>query len=230
LPTRQTHARYSDRVRDPSLVARRLPPWEVEVAEIVLFHSAMGFRPGIAVAAERLRAAGNAVYTPQFFPEPLIFDEAASAMAYIESVGFDELQARAVESVAGLPSDVVYAGFSLGARYAAFLAATRPGARAALLLSGAPAPDGLVPTAWPGNVPAQIHTMTDDEWINRDAVSQLTAFIRISGASCDVFDYPGTAHLFADPSLPDHFDSVTAELMWQRILALLGELDGPSQG
>ena len=195
------------------------------MAEIVLFHSALGPRPGIAVAAERLRAAGHVVHVPDIFPEPHVFDEAGPAMDYINGVGFDTLAARAMASVQSLPSDLVYAGFSLAAGYAAALAATRPGARAALLLNGTPGPDTLGAATWPSGVPVQVHSMTGDQWRDDDALARMTAFVRASGSECAVFDYPGTAHLFADPSLPAQFDSAAADLMWERVLELLSKLD-----
>jgi dienelactone hydrolase len=195
------------------------------MAEIVLFHSALGPRPGVAAAAERLRAAGHVVHVPVLFPEPCVFDDAGPAMEYIERVGFDTLAARAAASVASLPNDLVYAGFSLAAGYAAALAATRPGARGALLLSGTPGPEGLGVTSWPAGVPVQVHSMAGDQWRDNDALARLAEFVRSSGAECSVFDYPGSGHLFADPSLPEQYDPAAADLMWERILDLLARLD-----
>ena len=198
------------------------------MAEVVLFYSALGPRPGIAVAADRLRAAGHVVHVPDIFPEPRVFDEAGDAMDYIGGIGFDTLAARAAASVQSLPGNLVYAGFSLAATYAATAAASRPGARAALLLNGTPGPDALGVAAWPAGVPVQVHTMTDDPWRNGEALARLTDFVRASGSECSVFDYPGTGHLFADPSLPAQYDPVQADLMWQRVCDLLAALDGGS--
>ena len=195
------------------------------MAGIVLFHSALGPRPGIAVAAERLRAAGHIVHVPDILPEPRVFDEAGPAMEYITSIGFEALAARAVASVQTMPNALVYAGFSLAATYAATLAATRPGARAALLLNGTPGPDAIGATSWPSGVPVQVHSMMGDPWRDDDALARLTEFVRASGSECSVFDYPGTAHLFADPSLPDQYNPAAAELMWARVLELLSKLD-----
>jgi dienelactone hydrolase len=196
------------------------------MAEIVLFHSALGPRPGVAVAAERLRAAGHAVHAPVFFPEPRVFDDAGPAMEYIDGIGRDTLAARATASVQSLPGGLVYAGFSMAAGYAATLAATRPGARAALLLNGTPGPDGLGVASWPAGVPVQVHSMAGDPWRDNDALARMADFVRASGSDCSVFDYPGTAHLFADPSLPEQYDPAAADLMWERILGLLSKLDG----
>ncbi|MGA3057910.1 MAG: dienelactone hydrolase family protein [Candidatus Limnocylindrales bacterium] len=196
------------------------------MAEILLFHSALGPRPGIAVAAERLRAAGHVVHVPDIFPEPRVFDETGPAIEYINGIGFEALAARAVASVQALPGDLVYAGFSLATGYAATLAATRPGARAALLLNGTPGPDGLGAASWPPGVPVQVHSMAGDPWRDNDALARMADFVRASGSDCSVFDYPGTAHLFADPSLPEQYDPAAADLMWKHVLGLLSDLDG----
>lgn len=37
------------------------------MAEVVLFHSALGLRTGVAAAADRLRAAGHTVHTPDYY-------------------------------------------------------------------------------------------------------------------------------------------------------------------
>jgi dihydrofolate reductase len=49
------------------------------MAEVVLFHSVLGLRPGVIAAADRLRAAGHTVYTPDFydgemFDDPSVFE------------------------------------------------------------------------------------------------------------------------------------------------------------
>lgn len=37
---------------------------------------------------------------------------------------------------------------------------------------------------------------------------------RTAGASVEVFDYPGSGHLFTDPGLPDEHDEQAAALLW----------------
>jgi dienelactone hydrolase len=195
------------------------------VAEIVLFHSALGLRPGVFEAADRLRAAGHVVHTPDLFEGTAPMAEYTPAMARIRAIGIPTLAARARAAVEPLPHKLVYAGFSLGASFAAMLAATRPGAVAALLLHGAPDPAKLGVTTWPPAVPVQIHFMLDDRWRSTSAIAKLSRLIRKSGTDCAVFDYPGNAHLFTDPGLPAEFDPQAAELMWTRVLEILSGLD-----
>lgn len=196
------------------------------MAEIVLFHSALGLRPGVSVAADRLRAAGHTVHTPDLFLGEALFNEYRPAIAHVREIGVQGLVARARVAVEQLPAELVYAGFSVGATCAAVLAATRPGARAAILLHGAPAPEQMGVTRWPAAAPVQIHFTLEDRWRSNAAIERLTRLVKDSGAECSVFDYPGTAHLFADPSLPAEYDPEATELMWQRVLDLLSKLDG----
>ncbi|TFV64360.1 hypothetical protein E4P41_02110 [Geodermatophilus sp. DF01-2] len=39
------------------------------------------------------------------------------------------------------------------------------------------------------------------------------------GTPIEVFDHPGSGHLFTDPSLPAEDDARAAEQLWQRALA-----------
>jgi hypothetical protein len=38
------------------------------MAEVVLFHSVLGLRPGVIAAADRLRTGGHTVHTPDLEP------------------------------------------------------------------------------------------------------------------------------------------------------------------
>lgn len=195
------------------------------MAEIVLFHSALGLRPGVVNAADRLRAAGHTVHTPDLFEGDAPLDVYAPAVARIRAIGVPILAARARAAVEPLPRDLVYGGFSIGASFAAMLAAARPGALAALLLHGAPDPSNLGLAAWPAETPVQIHFMLDDHWRSNSSIAKLARLVRKSGSECTVFDYAGSAHLFADPGLPDEYDADAAELMWARVLEMLSGLD-----
>jgi dienelactone hydrolase len=201
------------------------------MAEIVLFHSALGRRPGMAFAADRLRTAGHVVHTPSYFPNDEVFDDYELAIAFTDKIGYKALMARATEAVSGLPAGLLYAGFSMGGGVAASLAATRPGARAALFLSASLDPAYLPVPAWPSGVAAQIHNRTGDPWNDGpEVIARLAAFIEAGPARCEVFDYPGTGHLFTDPSLPGEFDPQAAALLWTRVLDFLVRLDSPAGG
>jgi dienelactone hydrolase len=145
-------------------------------------------------------------------------------MAYVNEIGIPTLAARAGAAVQPLPPGIVYAGFSLGASFAARLAATRPGARGALLFHGAPAPAQLRIQTWPTAVPVQIHFAISDPWRDNGAIAALTELIRASGSSCSVFDYPGSAHFFSDPDISAEYDPESSGLMWDRALEMLSNV------
>ncbi|HZJ10872.1 MAG TPA: hypothetical protein VFD39_14330 [Trueperaceae bacterium] len=100
------------------------------MAEVILFHHALGLTPGIEGFAEELRGAGHTVYTPDLF-DGHTYDSIPEGMAYVNEVGFQEIMNRGETAAQELPSEVVYAGFSLGVVPAQMLAQTRAGARGA---------------------------------------------------------------------------------------------------
>ena len=46
----------------------------VRMAEVVLFHSVLGLRPGVIAAGDRLRVAGHKVHTPDLY-DGEVFDD-----------------------------------------------------------------------------------------------------------------------------------------------------------
>jgi dienelactone hydrolase len=184
------------------------------VAEVLLFHHALGLTAGCIAFADRLRAAGHLVHTPDLF-EGRTFTSVARGVGYAEQVGFDTIVERGLSAAAGLPDALVHAGFSLGVMPAQMLARTRPGAKGALLLHGC-LPLGRHEGSWPEGVPLQIHTMTGDELGDVDVARELVAVVD----RAELHLYPGDGHLFTDPGSPDHDDAATA-LVVQRALEFL---------
>lgn len=100
-------------------------PTVVVMTEIVLLHHIQGLTPGVTAFADRLRAAGHTVHTPDVF-EGRTFESVKEGQAFAREVGFDEVRGRAVQAAAHLPAAVVYAGFSFGVVPAQQLLQTRP--------------------------------------------------------------------------------------------------------
>ena len=189
------------------------------MAEILLFHHAHGQTPGFLAFADELRAAGHVVHAPDLY-DGNTFDDLDDGLGYAREVGFDRLLERGVAAASGLPSELVYAGFSLGVMPAQKLAQTRPGAKGALLFSAALPPSEF--GSWPEGVPVQIHLMAADEFAlegDLDAARELAE--TVDGA--ELYLYAGDRHLFADASLPD-YDEAAATLLEQRVLAFLTDL------
>jgi len=189
------------------------------MAEILLFHHALGLTPAVLSFAGELRAAGHVVHTPDLF-EGETFTTVSAGVGHAQRIGFNSILDRGVSAGEDLPNGIVYAGFSLGVMPAQKLAQTRPGAKGALLFSAClPASEF---GAWPQGVPAQIHMMENDEFAlegDLDAARELAG----SAEGVEVFLYPGDGHLFAEKSLPDYDEGAT-KLLKQRVLGFLGAI------
>jgi dienelactone hydrolase len=189
------------------------------MAEVVLFHHALGLTPGVTGFADELRQAGHTVHTPDLF-DGRTFPTIEDGVGYAQEVGFGEVIQRGVRAVQALPAELVYAGFSAGVLSAQYLAQTRPGARGALLYYSC-VPVSEFGSAWPEGVPVQIHGMDADPFFvdegDIDAARDLVA----STERGELFLYPGDQHYFADPTLPS-YDADAAALLMQRTLAFLG--------
>jgi len=197
------------------------------MTDIVLFHSVLGLRAGVLDAADRLRAAGHTVHTPDYY-DGRTYDEYPPAFEWLEEIGgIPDVIARCTAAVGKLPADLVYGGFSLGGVPAELLAATRAGAQGLILLHTAIPLDALGVQAWPASVPVQVHFATGDPYRDKAELDSFEAAVHASGARYERFDYPGNGHLFTDRTLPDEFDERSAELLFSRMLAFLDQI---SQG
>jgi dienelactone hydrolase len=193
------------------------------MAEVLLFHHAQGLTPGIHAFADTLRTGGHTVHTPDLF-EGRTFPTIEDGVAHAGEIGFAEVQARGERAAAGLPADVVYAGFSLGVLAAQKLAQTRPGARGALLFHSAlPITGEWAIGPWPEDVPVQIHGMDADPiFIDEGDVDAARAIVA-AASDGELFLYPGDQHYFADSSLPSYDPEATAVLT-QRVLEFLARV------
>jgi dienelactone hydrolase len=189
------------------------------MAEIVMYHHAQGLTDGVKSFAEELRGAGHTVHLPDLY-EGRTFTDLEEGIGYARETGFDTILARGVKAGEELGDGLVYIGHSLGVMPAQQLAQTRPGAKAAVFLYS------CLPVAefgsWPAGVPVQIHGMDGDPFFTEeggdlDAARELVA----STGDAELFLYPGTAHLFADTSLPA-YDEGAATLLRSRVLGFLG--------
>lgn len=182
------------------------------MAEVVLFHHALGPTDRLRGFADELRAAGHTVHAPDLF-DGRTFARIEEGLAYSEERGGPMgMVERGRAAVASLPADVVYVGFSLGVLPAQSLAQTRPGARGAVLCYSA-LPLGQWgdnwPATWPDAVRLQLHILEGDEDVEiaRDLAATVPA--------AELFVYPGTEHYFAE------HDAAAAELLGRRMLDFL---------
>ena len=196
------------------------------MTEIVLFHHIQGLTSGVHAFADRLRAAGHTVHTPDSF-EGRTFASIDDGQAYCSELGFDVVSDRAVGLARDLPASV-FAGFSLGAMPAQQLAQNQPAARALLAYHGFADPKYF--GGWRDGVLAQIHAMDQDPFFIGDGeeeegdIEPAQEFVAAHDEA-ELFLYPGDGHLFTDNTL-DAYDAGATDLLVERSLELLGRLDG----
>ncbi|MDQ3641310.1 MAG: dienelactone hydrolase family protein [Actinomycetota bacterium] len=191
------------------------------MADIALFHSVLGVRPGVQDAAARLRAAGHAVTMVDQY-DGRVFDDYEEAAGFAEVIGYPALMQRALEGVGGLPDGFVAIGFSNGAGMAEFVATQRQ--VGGVVLASGTLPLAMIDVlAWPADTPVQVHYALDDPNRRQEWIDSLVGSVQAAGAPVEVFDYPGRGHLFTDASLPDEHDPSAAELLWKRVLAFCAD-------
>jgi dienelactone hydrolase len=192
------------------------------MVEVLVFHHVQGLTEGVAALADRLRAAGHTVHTPDLF-DGATFATIDDGMAHVRDLGFGTVAQRGVAAADGLGEELVYVGLSLGVMPAQQLAQTRPGARGAVFLHA------CLPTeefgSWPEGVAVQVHAMDHDPFFAEeggdiDAARALVADVD----DAELFLYPGDDHLFTDASLAAH-DPAATDLVVERMLAFLDRGD-----
>ena len=189
------------------------------MAEVALFHHALGLTPGVVAFADELRRAGHVVHTPDLF-EGRTFGTIEEGLGFAAQIGFpDEVIERGVRAVEGLPAGLVYAGFSLGVLPAQMLAQTRPGARGALLCYSC-VPVSAFGSGWPAGVPVQVHGMDADPIFVGEGDIDAARELVEQAKDAELFLYPGDQHYFADSSLPSYDADATA-LLLRRVLDFL---------
>lgn len=193
------------------------------MAEIMLFHAALGLRHGVIDGANRLRDVGHIVYTPDYY-DGEAFDDLHEGEGKSDALGMEEMAKRARAVVAVRQPRLVFAGFGLGAGIAEMLAGSTPEAQGLLLIHGAVPIEEAAPTGWPPGVPVQVHHAAEDTWTDGDAVAALEASVEGAGAFFEAHAYPGSGRVLTDPDLPG-YDDASAEVMWERILDFLRRVD-----
>lgn len=187
------------------------------MAEVLMFHHALGQTDGFLEFADEMRTAGHTVHAPDLF-EGRTFDSIADGLAHVEQVGFEAVMERGASTANDLPENLVYIGLSLGVLPAQMLAQTRAGARGAVLVYS------CVPASefgqWPEGLPVQIHGMDADPFFAGEGDIDAARDLVAANPAAELFLYEGDDHLFADSSLPS-FDPDAAALLTGRVLEFL---------
>ena len=192
------------------------------MVNVVMFHHAQGLTPGLLAFADRLRAAGHVVHTPDLF-DGQTFATLEEGIAHAKSIGFGAIHERGVAEGEALGAAAAYIGFSMGVMPAQQLAQTRGGALGAVFI------DACMPVeefgdGWPTGVPVQVHGMDADPFFALEGDLDAARSLVAATDQGELFLYPGDVHLFADSSLPS-YDAAAAEQMTDRIIDFLATLD-----
>lgn len=190
------------------------------MAEVLLFHHALGRTDGLLAFAARLRDAGHTVHTPDLY-DGRTFPTLEDGVAHARSIGFGALLERGARAADGLPAELVYAGFSLGVLPAQQLAQTRAGARGALLCYSC-VPMSEFGGTWPDGVPVQVHGMADDPIFAGEGDLEAARELVESTPDGELFLYAGDQHYFAEEGLPS-YRADAAALLLQRALDFLAK-------
>lgn len=188
--------------------------------DIMLFHSVHGLDASVQAAAERLRAAGHQVWTPDLF-DGRTAGTAEEGMALRDEIGKDELLKRAVLAAAPYSErGLVYMGLDFGASVAQTLALGDEKARGLLLLHGT---SDIAESASVDDLPVQLHVAEPDPFETDDWLSAWYLQMRKAGADVEIYRYRGAGHLYTDPESPD-WDAEAAERTWAVGLSFLDSL------
>ncbi|MFE1904892.1 dienelactone hydrolase family protein [Streptomyces gardneri] len=191
------------------------------MAEVLLFHHALGLTEGVSAFADELRRAGHTVHVPDLY-EGRTFEDLEAGAAYAQEIGFGVLTERGVRAADSLPRELVYAGFSLGVLPAQKLAQTRAGALGALLLSAC-VTESAFDRVWPEGLPIQVHAMEEDPFFVEDGDLAAARELVQDAEERELFLYPGSAHLFAERGTASFAPEAT-DVCVERVLGFLAAL------
>lgn len=188
------------------------------MAQVVVFHSVYGLREVELIAAERLRAAGHDVLTPDLYAGQTAGNLDA-ALSLMDAIGWEVICGRARQALNTVPARAVLTGFSMGAGVIGSVWDQRPQAAGVVLLHGiAPIPASVRP-----GLPAQVHVAEHDRFAPQQAVAHWQAEAVATGLAADIYIYSGAGHFYTDPQLPD-YHTPSASLTWQRVTTFLSAL------
>lgn len=192
------------------------------MAEVVVFHHALGLTPGVRAFADGLGRAGHRVHVPDLY-EGRVFATLEEGAGHAQDIGFGTVVERGTAAAERLASAPVCVGFSLGVLPAQKYAQTAPGARGAVLLEAC-VPASEFGPGWPKGVPVQVHGMDADPFFAGEGDADAARALAQESPDAEVFLYPGDGHLFTDSGLAAYDATATAQVM-ERVLAFLDRID-----
>ena len=184
-------------------------------AGLILLHAWWGLNADVLARAERLRADGYEVVTPDLFGGRVAstIDEAKA-----QTAGEQDNEAKHTQIVDDAVRDlgqrvdrIGVVGWSFGVWYAWKMGITRPDkVRALVLFYGIGPNEPDAPTT-----PVLAHYAEHDEFEDLTFARQVEKEMRAAGNDVKVELYPGTKHWFDEPSRPE-YDKAASDLAWER--------------
>ena len=191
-------------------------------AGLLLLHAWWGLNDDVRRRAERLRAAGYVVETPDLFGGKVATTiEGAKAQTAGESENEAKITRIVDEAVTDLGRRVDRIGivaWSFGVWYAWKMGITRTDKVKGLVLFYGIGPNEPAAPV----VPVLAHYAEHDEYEDIGFARQVEKEMREAGHDIRVELYPGTSHWFDEPSRPE-YDATASALAWERTSAFLRE-------
>ena len=189
-------------------------------AGLILLHAWWGLNRDVLARAEKLRAEGYEVVTPDLFGGRVAttIDEAKTQTAG-ERDNEDKLTKMVDDAVTDLAKKVdriAIVAWSFGVWYAWKMGITRADKVGGLVLFygiGPNEPDAP-------KTPVLAHYAEHDEYEDINFARQVEKEMRAAGNDVKVELYPGTKHWFDEPSRPE-YDKAASDLAWERTRAFL---------
>lgn len=182
-----------------------------------MFHHAHGLTAGLSSLADRLRAGGHTVHTPDCYAGRT-FVNVDDGIEYANRIGHDALLDMALRAARTHKHADVVVGFSMGTLQAQYLAQHIRRIRACALMGGA-IPPSILGSEWRPQVSLQLHVADPDDWCTPDEINALER----SAPHARVHRYPNRRHMFVDTSLRD-YDADAADQFEERLTDWLAAL------
>lgn len=190
---------------------------------VLVLHAWWGLNETIRDLCDRLAAHGFIAFAPDLYHGrvAVTIPEAEQYSSELDDEKAHEDVRRAaayVDRVAGEPGfSLAVIGFSLGAHYAARLAANDPDhVRSVVMYYGATEGDfSRARAEFLG------HFAENDVYEEPEYIEYLEETLRELGLSVTFYSYPGVGHWFCEPDRADAYQPEAESLAWERTLAFL---------
>jgi carboxymethylenebutenolidase len=197
---------------------------------VVVYHAWWGLNDDAVAYADRLAAAGFAVFAPDLFggqvvatPEEAERLAGSAAEATVEGIALASVD-RLADRL-GPSSKIAVLGFSYGAALAISAPTDRDNLVATVVYYGTYT-GGILARA---SSPVLGHFAESDPFESDESVAEFEEGLKAAGRDVEIHRYKGTGHWFAEPSR-DAYRPAAADLAFERTVAFLNRHLGARAG